>query len=543
MEDRMMKTIGIVQTAYGQVSGLELTGAYEGITQFRGIPFAGPPVGELRWRAPQSPASWQGVRECLSYGPVCIQPTNGDLDAEPWATDFYYMGAMPQSEDCLYLNVTTGAADQDEKRPVYVWFHGGGSDHGYSYEVEFDNRELAKKGIVVVTVAQRLHALGYLALPQLSAEQGGKSGNYILMDDVKALEWVVENIAAFGGDPDNITVGGQSAGTGKAVSLAFTPYGRKHIKRIINQSGLSWMRSNKTLPEYEKTCADFLTKLGIDPTLPMEELRKINATEFIPKFNAGRLPYGLVYDGDLVPDVSLVDSTAKYGIQFDYLAGSNLGEHMLKPGAKRGDKGFTSAEEFYAFARDDLGDLYDQFDFKNLFRVADETVDRETRRLASYGMAIGEKAPGGLMMNRYFGAWRTRTAPDKKTFNYLFCRIAPTRLEDRGTARDPDVLMSWHSNELWYTFASLKQGTPPARPWEEADLKLADLMSSYWANFIKTGDPNGASLPAWPASDAEHWGFMEFDHELCAHEGKDKLDDLIFAYLDQHKAWPEQTLI
>lgn len=534
----MSNYIGIVSTKYGLMSGLELGGAYEGITQFRGIPFAAPPVGELRWRPPQDPACWEGVRSCTNYAPAIVQPSDGDLDAEPWATDFYYMGQMPQSEDCLYLNVTTGASSKEEKRPVFVWFHGGATDHGYSYEIEFDPRELARKGIVVVSVPQRLHALGYLALPQLSEEQGGKSGNYILMDDVKALEWIVENIEQFGGDPENITVGGQSAGTGKSGSLAFTPYGREHVKRVINQSGLYWLRENKTLKEYEEACREYLKKLDIDPDLPLSELRKLDARTFIPKKRIGPAPYALVYDGDLVPDLSCVDSMKKYGIKFDYLAGTNLGETMIKPGTVRGQLGFLDVQEFYDYAKQELGDLYEEFDLENLLKLTPENVDRETRRLASNGLICTERSKGGLMLNRYLGAWRKKVAPDKKSFNFLFSRISPSRPEDDGTARDPKKLMSWHSNELWYIFASLRPGTPPARPWEDVDFKLADLMSTYWANFISTGDPNSEGLPKWPESD-ETYSYAEFEDTIIAHEGISEVDKLICKYLEKKDAFPD----
>lgn len=531
-----MSYIGTVQTKHGAVSGVELTGKYEGITMFKGIPFAAPPVGDLRWKPPVDPHPWSGVRECSSYGPICIQPTNGDLDAEPWATDFYYMGTPPMSEDCLYLNVTTGAARAGEKRPVFLWFHGGGSDHGYSYEAEFDPRELARKGVVVVSVAQRLSMFGYLALPQLDAEQGGKSGNYILMDDIKALEWVVDNIDAFGGDPDCITVGGQSAGTGKSASLAMSPAARGHVKRVINQSGLVWNRSHKTLEEVEAECADYLTKIGIDPTLPLEELRKLEPYRFLPNGIKLRIPGSLVYDGDLVPDQAIPDSVDKYGLGLDYLAGTNLGETHMKRGSVRGELGFKSAAEFYAAAKEMLGDLYDKYDFENLVLVTDENVDRESRRLASYGLTVGDRM-GGLALNRRFGEYRAEKAPDSNTFTYLFSRVAPTRPEDDGTTRDAKKLMSWHSNELWYMFASLDEGVPPARPWQPVDFELADTMSSYWANFIKTGDPNGEGLPHWPKSDTGR-GFIELGDEITAYGDLGKLDELLKEHLTCHNALP-----
>ncbi len=531
----MANYIGTVKTSYGAVRGLEHSGRYEGITEFRGIPFAAPPVGRLRWKPPVDPAGWSGVRDCVSFGPICIQPTDGDLDAEPWATDFYYMGSPAMSEDCLYLNVATGAAKAGEGRPVYIWLHGGGTDHGYAYEVEFDPRELARKGIVVVSVAQRLNVFGYLALPQLDAEQGS-SGNYILMDDIKALEWVVENIAAFGGDPDNITVGGQSAGTGKAASLAFSPLGRKHIKRMINESGLVWDRKNGQREQVEQDCRRYLEALGIDPDASPEELRRIDPYVFLNRSTGARLPGTLICDGNLVPDLSMVDSTEKYGVALDYLSGSNLGETQMKPGANRSQVGFTSAEEFYAYCKELLGDLYEKYDFPSLVSVTDETVDRESRRLASYGLHDGARM-GGLTMSRYFGAHRAQAAPGKHSFTYLFSRVAPNRPEDYGTARDPRKLMSWHSNELWYSFGSLREGTPPARPWEAVDYQLADQMSSYWANFIKTGDPNGEGLPLWPASD-EHFGFAELGDEIVGCSCKRKLDEMILEFLASRHVLP-----
>ncbi len=536
----MANTIGTVKTKYGLVTGVELTGKYEGITLFKGIPYAAPPVGDLRWRAPRDPKPWDGVRSCDSYAPICFQPTNGDLDAEPWHTDFYYMGTPPMSEDCLYLNVCTGAKEAGDKRPVFVWFHGGGSDHGYSYEAEFDPSELAKKGVVVVSVAQRLSMFGYLALPQLSEEQGGKSGNYILMDDMKALQWIIENIDAFGGDPDCITVGGQSAGTGKSSSLAFTELAKGHVKRVINESGLAWRRNNSTLKEMEEACAAYLREIGIDPTLPMEELRKMEPSRFLPSKRGVRIPGGLVCDGDLVPFVEIPRAMEKYGGDYDYLAGTNLGETHMKPNTLRGQEGFRNPREFYTYAKEILGDLYDEYDFEHLVPVTVENVDRVSRRLASYGLFVDRARMGGLALNMAFGQMRLKTAPGKKTYNYLFSRVAPHLESDRNTDRDPDRLMSWHSNELWYSFASLREGTPPARPWEERDFALADEMSSYWANFIKTGNPNGEGLPYWPNSGEEE-SIMELGDECYAIPANDRLWEMITKFLDRHHIIPEEA--
>lgn len=532
----MSQYIGIVNTKYGKVSGIELSGRYSGITMFNGIPFAAPPVGQLRWKPPADPSCWDGVRECISYAPTAIQPTGGDLNSEPWATDFYYAGARPMSEDCLYLNVTTGAAEPGELRPVFMWFHGGGSDHGYSYEQEFDPRELARKGVIVVTVPQRLGIFGYMALPQLSAEQGGKSGNYILMDDIKALQWVIGNIAAFGGDPCCITVGGQSAGTGKSATLAFTELAKGHVKRVINQSGLAWVRKNKTLEEGYTEWENYLTAIGIDPKTPIEKLRELSPYRLMPSDPHIRIPGSNIYDGDIVPDIELSDTMARFNADYDYLAGSNLGETHMKPGTQRSGTDFATAAEFYSYARELLGGLYDKYDFSNLVKVSDDNVDRVSRRLASLGLMLSSRM-GGLTLNRYFGRCRRETAPGKNTFIYLFSRITPTRPEDAGTARDSDALMSWHSSELWYTFSSLRDGVPPARPWQERDFELAEIMSSYWANFIKTGDVNGEGLPGWQAC-GENMQYIELGDEITAFNSPEKLDELILEYLEAHDALP-----
>ncbi len=531
----MADYIDTVKTKYGKISGIQFTGKYEGITQFRGIPFAAPPVGPLRFRPPVDPQPWDGVRECTSYGPTCTQPVSSDLDSEPWASDFYYMGRPPASEDCLYLNVTTGSSHAGEDRPVYVFFHGGGPDHGYSYEVEFDPSEMARKGVVVVSVAQRLHAFGYLALPQLDAEQGA-SGNYILMDDLKALEWVVENISEFGGDPDNITVGGQSAGNMKAATVAFTPFGRQHVKRIINESGLTWVRDFADREEAEESGLKYLEELGIPTDATPDELRRISPEVFLQLDTFKNLPKSYIYDGDLIPDKYLFNTVEKYGVNMDYLSGINCGETPYSPEFTRSDIGFTKASDFYAYSRQILGDLYDEYNFESLVKVTDDDVAKVSRWLAANGLNKHEKM-GGLMLNRYFGAHRAEVAPAKNTFNYLFSRISPVRPEDYGTVRDPARLMSWHSNELWYCFASLREGVPPARPWEKVDFELADKMSSYWVNFISTGDPNGEGLPEWPKSDASY-GYINLGDEITGVVGTDKLDELILAYLKKNGALP-----
>ncbi len=524
--------LGIVQVQQGLLSGVAQSGKYEGNTVFMGVPYAQPPVGELRWRPTQPAQPWEGVRVCDRHGPAAQQsffPGN----MEPYTKDFYFMGNPEVSEDCLYLEITTGAQAAGERRPVFLWFHGGGLNSGYAYEIEFDGNELAKKGVVVVSVAQRLNLFGYMALPQLTAEQG-KSGNYGLMDQLMALQWVHDNIAAFGGDPENITVGGQSGGSLKSCILAATPASKGYVKRCIPQSGLKWLQSFPTQAEAETKSRKFLEACGIDPDLSAVELRALPASAFTPDPGAGAgfflMPGEMVFDGDLVPTQNLREAMDRYGAGVDFLAGSNLGEAdpFAVPGFMGGQK-LDTAEAFYAHFKGVLGELYDEFEFERLVPVTDENAWWTARVIASYGLC----KPGmvnfsrNLMVNRIFGMTRAAAGADGRSYCYLFSHLLPVHPEELGTPRDPQVQMAYHSSEMFYTFASLRENVPPARPWTALDFTLADTVSSYWANFIATGDPNGEGLPHWPAA-GENYGWMELGDTPRGSKGlNSRLEQLI----------------
>ncbi len=534
----MKKTIGVVETAFGKVSGVPAERPeYEGITVFKGIPYAAPPVGPLRWKPPVDPEPWEGVKACDTYAPMAYQIMGSGIGFEPWGTDFYYMGHPKASEDCLYLNIVTGASEPGEKRPVYMWFHGGGLSTGYSYEIEFDGSELAKRGIVVVTVGQRLNVFGYLSCRQLSEEQGGVSGNYGLMDEVKALDWVYDNIAAFGGDPENITIGGQSGGTSKTGALACSPYQKGRVKRVINESSLNWNTVYDTVQDAEEAAVRYFKAIGIDPDLPLEELRKLDPAVFhrpIPPADradrlAPRMPGSMVYDGDYVPNREQIVSYRQYASAVDVLSGVNNGEGRMTAGMYLGGGEEMSAETYYAMAKELLGEeLYEKYDFENLCPATDETANRVSRYLAARGLTGGFTSG---FKSRYFGAYRKAEGQTGRTYAYLFSRIPPTRPEDEqpGTRRQKEYLLSWHSAELWYAFASLRPDVPPARPWEPWDFELARMMCDYWANFMKSGDPNGEALPFWPQAD-ESMAWIDFGDEIVVHEGKDRLDEMAEAY-------------
>lgn len=537
--------LDIIKTKYGDVCGV----VEEDVLVFKGVPYAAPPVGDLRWKAPEDPAPWEGVRVCDTYGPRPVQPTQGGLFFEPWASDFYYMGYTSYSEDCLYLNIATCAESAGEKRPVYMWFHGGGLSSGYSYEVEFNPTVLAKKGVVVVSVGQRLNVFGYLSLPQLSAEQGGISGNYGLMDEVKALDWVRENISAFGGDPDNITIGGQSGGTAKTGALARCPKTSGKIKRVINQSSLNWTGTYPTMAEAEAEGLAFIKSLGFKDDVTLDELRAADAEVFnvtggspFDK-NSVRKPGNMVFDGVWVPEQDAAVSFDKYAGSLDYLAGGNYGECVMSSAFELGGRPIESAKEFYAKAKEVLGEeLYNKYDFENSYPVSDEDANVLSKHLAVEGLT----GFGGNMKNLYFGEYRAKKFPDAKTYSYIFSHVTPSVPDDKkNPLRDPDVMMAWHSSELWYTFASLRVGkngasnVPPIRPWTEYDVKLADQMSSYWANFMRTGDPNGEGLPHWPES-GESYGWIDLGDEIVPHEGiESEKDKMMYEYLMEQEGLPK----
>jgi para-nitrobenzyl esterase len=537
-------SIGVVETRHGRVRGVELDGQYQGVTLFKGIPYAAPPVGLLRWAPPADPVPWGRVRTCDEYGPAAVQKFLTDNHSK----EYYYLGTPPMSEDCLYLNIATGVKPAGELRPVYMWFHGGGLTNCFSYEVQFNPAELAKKGIVVITVGQRLNLFGYLSLPQLSAEQG-KSGNYGFMDQLKALDWVCDNIEAFGGDPGRITVGGQSGGSLKACAMAATPASRGRVKGVICQSGLKWMYRFTGQADAEAQGKEYLKFAGLNPGATLDELRGLDAHAVFSDAPRTIMPGDMVHDGDLVPLATMRECFDRYLDGVDFLNGTDLGEADVFAGAAFGLTGepvrhhagqIDTAGDFYAHFENLLGDLYRKYDFRNLVPVTDATAWLTARRLASLGLA-GSGANNfsrSVMLDRVFGMYMAKRYPGSRVYSYLWSHVLPVQPDVYGTDREPAEALAWHSGELWFTFASLREGVPPSRPWRESDFRLADVVSSYWANFIATGNPNDADLAEWPAS-GDDFGYVEIGDEIRAAQGADSpLDRLLkdFVYAEYRVA-------
>jgi para-nitrobenzyl esterase len=434
-----------VKTKDGKISGVTLS---SGVRAFKGIPFAVPPVGGLRWKEPQPPERWEGVRKADTFGNVCAQPSQPKRVPNNVSVDL--PDSPKASEDCLYLNVWTSAARANARLPVMFWIYGGAYTEGAGSSPHNDGEALARKGSVLVTFNYRLGPFGFFSHPELTKESGrNASGNQALMDTIAALRWVQGNIAAFGGDPNNVTIFGESAGAAMVGGLVGSPAAKVLFHRAIAESG-QWMGlgMGSMIPlaraehpqrfrggppgaqqaKAEEAPTDFP---------PLAELRG-RSTEEISKTLRGS---GMIIDGWIVPeDLSVTYAQGKQN-PVDVIVGSNKDEHLAMGGNVK-------------------------------FR---DTLMWSMRLFAERQTAIGKHA-----------------------YWYFFTHEPPA---------EPGVreLKATHAAEIPYVFETLSAprtvpdtSSPRLAAASEKDRAMADMMSSYWMNFAKTGDPNGGNLPAWP---------------------------------------------
>jgi para-nitrobenzyl esterase len=439
-----------------------------GVRSFKGIPFAAPPVGALRWRPPQPPQKWQGVRPTASFGKNAPQRILFS-DINPFTAGI--------SEDCLYLNVWTPASSgASELLPVLFYIHGGGFAVGSGAEPRYDGAKLAEGGIVVVTVNYRLNALGLLAHPALTAEAETKSsGNFAKLDLVAALKWVKCNIAAFGGDAGSVTIAGESAGSMYVSMLMASPLARGLFHRAIGESGAqfpSGERPMHSLQEAEQQGLEFAAKLGAKTA---EDLRKISV-EAILDAHPG-LGFWPIVDGHFLTEKPIATFAKGQQVDVPLLAGWNKDEGfnfdvLNWPPAKKGYEHLLSVL-FGEKAKDVLA-LYPA-----------------GKHLKASARALG----GDLVINHGTWSWLElhRKTAKSDVFRYRF---------DRGPKTPPGWFKksakpgAFHSCEILYVLNNLN-----AFPWQvnADDQKVADLSARYWVNFVKTGNPNGAGLPDWPS--------------------------------------------
>ena len=462
-----------VRTDAGMITGTP--GKVAGVTAFKGIPFAAAPVGDLRWTAPQPVAPWSGVRPMDHYGKVCIQqPGQGRVNA---ATDMPDSPGM--SEDCLSLNVWTAAKGGGEKRPVMVWIYGGAYGEGAGSAPFSEGDELARKGVVLVTFNYRVGALGFMAHPALTAESGhNASGNYALMDTLAALKWVKANIAAFGGDPGNVTVFGESAGACMSAALVGSPQANGLIRRAISESG-AWMGLGiaKMMPREaaEAEAVKASDKLGIKT---LAELRALPAADALAK-----LPRtGMIVDGWIVPeDLSKTFAEGRQN-KVDVLVGSNGDEGSFTAGMGPP----VTAVSWREGTAKRWGDLADA-----ALTAYPAQTDQEAQAVAQ--QPFSDTLAWHM---RLYAQQQAKTG--RNAWLYWFTHRPPY---DPGK-RD---LGAAHSAEIPYVFDDL--AAPRTFPGTSSvalmsanprELAFADQVSSYWVNFARTGDPNGPGLPRWP---------------------------------------------
>jgi para-nitrobenzyl esterase len=465
-----------VKVEGGMVSGVP--GKDASVTTFKGVPFAAPPVGNLRWREPQPVVAWLGVRQADKFSASCIQ--NIVAEHKPWTYEF--MTHTGISEDCLYLNVYTAAKSATEKRPVYVFIHGGGFTEGSGAVPVYDGEGLAKKGLVVVTINYRLGVLGLMAHPELSQESGHHvSGNYGLLDQIAALRWVHENIGRFGGDVSRVTIAGQSAGAMSVHDLTASPLAKGLFQRAIAESGGSSIGgvglANNTgaLAAAEANGQRFADAKGAKSVAELRALSWQKIVEPVQSADAGRGGgrFSVIVDGYVLP-ASPMDAIVQ-GKQNDVvtLTGSNLGEL----GGINGLRAAVTAQAFQDQARQRYGEAADQF--LKLYPAATEE---------QAAMAQSQSARDQALVALYLWANARSKTAKTRAYEYLWDHTLP----------GPDAAQygAFHTSEVPYVLNTLDMSD---RPFTDADRKIAGMMSSYWANFAATGDPNGKGLPLWPA--------------------------------------------
>jgi para-nitrobenzyl esterase len=443
-----------------------------GVRVFKGIPYAAPPVGELRWRPPQPPAKWEGARRADKFSDSCMQ--NLVRSRNPWTAEF--MAQNEASEDCLCLNVWTAAKSAGERRPVFVWIHGGAFTEGSGEVAVYDGAELAKKGLVVVTINYRLGVFGFLAHPELTKESNqNASGNYGLLDVVAALEWTRKNIAAFGGDPQRVSIAGQSAGASSVHALTASPLAKGLFHRAIAESGSGVGRRTRSLPEAENDGLKFAESKGAHS---IRELRAMSAKDL----TGGGMRFGPIVDGWFLPaDVSAIFAQGKQN-DAPTLTGLTADEGSASP-----NYGNLKAGDFKKQAQQRFGDLAETF--LKLYPSDDDAQSGISQRQSAREQ--------GMISMRLWAAERARTNK-AKAWTYYFSRAIPWPEQPQYGA--------FHSSESPYVFGNLKLMN---RPWEPIDRRLSETMMAYWVNFATAGDPNGKGLPQWLAFDAKNPITME----------------------------------
>jgi para-nitrobenzyl esterase len=443
----------IVKTEGGTIEGT----VENGIKVFKGVPFAAPPVGELRWKAPQPVKQWEGVLKTDKFAPGSIQ--NQKLE---------------QSEDCLYLNIWTPANLDNEKLPVMVWIHGGGFSAGAPLEPTYYGQALTKKGVIYVSIAYRLGPLGFLAHPGLSAESPNKvSGNYGLLDQIEALKWVQKNISAFGGDPEKVTIFGESAGAISVSMLCSSPLAKDLFWGAISESGGSFGPVGNTrqdgiisLKGAENLGTEFMKQFGANS---IDEFRKMDPQEWFKSPLAG-MSFWPNADGYIIPDDQYKLYEAGQFNNVNVLIGTNSDEGAMFARPTEPDVYKKGIEDRFG---DFAGKILEAFPGDTKEQTMTSTADIFTATAFAWPTWAWARLQSRTGKSRVFMYYFSQQQPKAP-----FMSVAP-----RGAQ---------HAAEIKYVLQTMDEKTA-----SEDDLKLSELMATYWTNFAKNGDPNGENLPVW----------------------------------------------
>jgi para-nitrobenzyl esterase len=490
-----------------EVDGEVLQGAFFGDAPddvvFKGIPYAAPPVGDLRWRPPAPITPRDGVQPALEYGPACVQ-TDGNIVfardiAEIFGTD---PGLVPElwqtSEDCLYLNLWTSNWRGDERRPVLVWIYGGNNMTGTAAEVPYDGVNLARRGVVVVTFNYRVNVFGFLAHPALTAESGhASSGNYALLDQIAALEWVQRNIAAFGGDPDRVTIFGESAGATDVAYLMATPLATGLFHRAIVQSGGYAVSDDRTLADGEAVGEGLAQALGVaGADDELAAMRAVSA-EDVHRTALETVPLGInfpVVDGWVLPETPARIFDAGEQNDVPLMIGVNAHEWTT---LRRYYPNVT-VQSLRAGIRVDYGGLADR---------ALDLYPASTDEEAAAATDDWQTDAWFVCPSKFIASRMERVTSD--AYFYLFSRVLP--------APGGEELGAYHAAEMAYVFDNLALETWVPR--EAYDQTLAETMADYWVQFATTGDTNGGDLPVWPTYSGGSEEYLELGDEVGARAG------------------------
>ena len=523
----------VVQTAFGPVQG-ELADTHPDVRVFRGIPYAAPPIGDLRWRSPEPVTPWKEIRDATEFGKECWQL--------PVTSEFYQIEPRPNGEDCLFLNIWTSASTSEEALPVMVWIHGGAFVMGSGSAPIYDGSSLAKDGLVIVTLNYRLGFLGFFAHPALTQETGRQgSGNQGIQDQIQALSWVRQNIAAFGGDPENVTIFGESAGAMSVCYLVASPLAKGLFQKAIGQSGGCFMK-HPTLEEPGQ----------------LSQIRLSQVETEASGYSVGKQIVGLLTDGkeiaDLLPFLRSLSP--------DDISSSLTEKEYVFPWRSIFVDGYVFPDQMRNLVRSGKGSSVSTIvgstmdEATTLFPTLPEVTKEEWE--ASIQTNMPEMASGLISAYSNDADASTKTATQQMISDWFFASDVRTWAELTELLKKPTYLYvfdhapplpelgrslgAFHAGEIQYIFTESGAGSSSisaAELWDESDRQVASIMRGYWTNFAKTGDPNGQGLPKWPRYEGNTDLVMGISEQpnIIEHFRKEKLD-LISSFVQAEFAEP-----